>query len=238
MTKRIHVREPATIRLHWFNALSWGLLVASGLGIISGSYLRLVPAFWPELLQNLFGGNATLILSHVILGLVWMGVIVLFSLLRWRSTVWPFLRQVMTLTPRAILVDLYFMTVRLARLFGLMKNVPLPSQGRYNGAQRLLGTMIVICSVLIALSGVYMFFAPQWLPFAENDLYGSLFRWALVTHAAAVFLVLIGLIAHIYFAVIEEGEAMEGMKSGYLDAEFVRHHSPQWYEELKREGKA
>lgn len=235
--RRIHVRDAGTIRLHWFNALCWGLLVASGLGIISGDFMRLAPAFWPELLQNLFGGNAALVLGHAVLGLVWMSGIALFTLLRWRRTAAPFLREVLSLTPRAVLTDLRFMVVTLARLFGLMMHTALPPQGRYNGAQRLLGTLIVVCSVLIGLSGLYLFFAPQVFSFADAPLYGALFRWALVLHAAAVFLVLIGLVAHIYFAVVEERESLESMKSGYIDAEFVRHHSPLWYEQLKREGR-
>ena len=235
--RMIRVRDLWTIRLHWFNAAAWGLLVVSGLGIISGAELRLAPAFWPTLMQNLFGGNTVLIPSHVAIGILWVLGIGLFTVVRWRTVAWPFLRDVMTLMPRGIIADLHFMIVVLARLFGLMKATPLPPQGHYNGAQRLLGTMIVFASVAIALTGMYLFLAPKVIAFGDAPLAGALFRWALVIHAAAVFLVLIGLIAHIYFAVIEERDALEGMKTGYASADFIEHHSPLWYEQLKRDGK-
>lgn len=234
---KILVRDSWTIRLHWFNALCWLILTGSGLGIISGENLRLAPAFWPEFLQNLFGGNANLVLFHIAVGITWVAGIALFVLLRWKSVVWPFLTQVLVLTPGAALRDTWAMIVILAHLFGLMKNTPIPPQGRYNGAQRLLGTLIIFASLGIAASGMYLYFGPGLFDFAATPIFGALFRWALVLHAAAVFLVLIGLVAHIYFAVVEERESLETMKTGYASVDFIKHHNPLWYEELKRRGR-
>lgn len=235
--RMVLVRDLWTIRLHWFNAVCWALLVASGLAVISGDSLRLAPAFWASFVQNLVGGNAVVITGHGLVGLAWVIGIALFVLVRWRGVVKPFLRGVLSLTPGRVLNDLRFTVVTLARLFGLMKKVELEPQGRYNGAQRLLGTMIILASVVIAVSGLYLFFAPKLFSFAASPLFGALFRTALLVHAAAVFLVLIGLVAHIYFAVVEERESLEGMKSGYASVEFIHHHNPLWYEQLKREGK-
>ncbi len=235
--RMIMVRDLWTIRLHWFNAFGWALLVASGLGIISGDSLRLAPAFWPEFLQGLFGGNAALITGHAVVGLVWVAGIALFVALRWRTVVVPFLREVLSITPWAVIDDMRFMGITLAKLFGFMKDAKLAPQGRYNGAQRLLGTLIIVASLAIAVSGLYLFFAPKLFSFAASPVFGFLFRTALLIHAAAVFLVLIGLVAHIYFAVVEERESLETMKSGYASVEFIHHHNPLWYEQLKREGK-
>lgn len=233
----ICVREKKTIYLHWFNAFCWLLLLASGFGIISGDFVRLAPAFWPEFMQGLFGGNENLVLAHIIVGLTWVGVFVLFILFNFNCVVFPFLKKVLVLTPMAVLKDTWSMVITLAHLFGLMKNTPVPPQGRYNGAQRLLGTMIIFCSLLIIVSGAYLFFGPQLLSFSENAFYGTIFRWALVAHAGSVFFVLIGLIAHIYFALVEERESLEAMKSGNCSVEFIKHHNALWYEELKQEGK-
>ncbi len=235
--RMILVRDLWTIRLHWFNALCWLVLVASGLGIISGDSLRLAPACWPEFLQGLFGGNTSLVLFHGVVGVIWAVGIGLFVLLRWRSVVLPFLKQVLVLTPMAAMRDLWAMTITLAHLFGLMKKTPIPPQGRYNGAQRLLGTLIIFASLAIAVTGGYLFFGPGLFDFAAGSGFGAAFRWALVLHAGAVFLVLIGLVAHIYFAVVEERESLETMKSGYASVDFIRHHNPLWYEELKRTGR-
>lgn len=234
---RIKVRGKGVIFIHWFNAVCWLLLVLTGFGIISGDFVRLAPAFWPEFMQGLFGGNDKLVLTHAIIGLIWAGVIGLFTLLRFRTVVLPFLKKVLVLTPGDALHDIWSMTVTLAHLFGLLKGIPVPPQGRYNGAQRLLGTMIIFCSLAIAVSGVYMFFGPQLFDFSATPVFGLIFRWFLVIHAAAVFLVLIGLVAHIYFAVVEERESLESMKTGYANLEFIKHHNALWYEELKRQGK-
>lgn len=129
------------------------------------------------------------------------------------------------------------MTITLAHLFGLLKDKKVPPQGRYNGAQRLLGTMIIACSLGIAATGLYLFLSPILLDFGSSAVFGALFRWALVIHVAAVLLVLLGLVAHIYFAVVEERESLETMKSGYAEVAFIQHHNPLWYEELKAEGK-
>jgi formate dehydrogenase subunit gamma len=233
----IRVRDLWTIRLHWFNACCWALLVASGFGIISGDTLRLAPAFWPGFLQDLFGGNAALVLTHALGGMVWFLAIALFVLLRWRTVVRPFLREVLSIAPRAVWDDLRFLGVTLGKLFGLMQDRQVEPQGRYNGAQRLLGTLIIFASLAIAATGLYLFLAPKLFAFGASPLFGALFRWALVLHAASVFLVLIGLVAHIYFAVVEERESLETMKSGYASVEFIHHHNPRWYEQLKREGK-
>ena len=149
----------------------------------------------------------------------------------------PFLKNVLVLTPKAAFNDLSSMTITLAHLFGLLKKVKVPPQGRYNGAQRLLGTMIIACSLGIAASGLYLFFAPMLFEFSSSALFGLLFRWALVIHLAGVLLVLLGLVAHIYFAVVEEPESLQTMKSGEAEIAFIKHHNPLWYEELKAEGK-
>jgi formate dehydrogenase subunit gamma len=228
---KVLARPKRVIVLHWFNAICWFLLTATGLGIIRGEAIRIVPGGWSEMMQNLVGGGANLVLIHSVAGLLWCGVILLFALLNWNSVALPFLKGVITLTPRKVMADFWEIIVFIARLFGRLKQVSLPKEGRYNGAQRLLSTMILACSAVIVVSGSAMFFS------AELALSAGLFRWALVAHAFCVGLVWFGLVAHVYFAMVEEPESMEGMKSGYLNAEFIQHHSPAWYAELKQQGK-
>lgn len=233
----IKVRTKDVIFIHWFNAFFWLVLVLTGFGIISGDFVRLAPAFWPSFMQNLLGGNHNVVLMHGIGGMVWAGVIAVYSVLNFKRVVMPFLKNVLVLTPQVAIRDLSSMTITLAHLFGLLKKYKVPPQGRYNGAQRLLGTMIVACSLGIAATGLYLFLAPMLLDFSSAAVLGALFRWALVIHVAAVLLVLVGLVAHIYFAVVEEPESLETMKSGEAEIAFIKHHNPLWYEELQREGK-
>lgn len=229
----IYSRPKRVIRLHWFNAICWLVLTLSGLGIIRGS-LRFMPAGYAEWLQNLVGGQFNLIVGHSLLGLLWAGVFALFVLFNWTSVVWPFLKKVLSITPMSVLRDLYEMVVDIARLFGLLKSVKLPPSGRYNGAQRLLGTMIIGSSMLIALTGTVMFVLFLLTPMVVD---GAVFRWALVAHAFFVGLVYIGLVAHIYYALIEEPESLRSMTDGYLEEDYVKRHCPAWYDELKKEGR-
>lgn len=232
-TGLIYSRPKRVIRLHWFNVAVWFTLTISGLGIIRGD-LRFMPEGYAEWMQNLFAGQFNLIVSHSVLGLTWMTVFVVFTLFNWNSIVFPFLKKVLSITPKAIYNDLIFMCVSIANLFGLMKNVKLPPAGRYNGAQRLLGTLILLSCVVIALSGTVMFVLFLLTPAAID---GVIFRWSLVAHAFFVGMVYIGLIAHLYYSLIEEPEVLRSMRDGYLDASYVKHHSPGWYNELQKQGK-
>jgi formate dehydrogenase subunit gamma len=229
----IYARPKKVIYLHWFNAACWFILTFSGLGIIRGD-MRFMPAGYAEWFQNLVGGQFNLITGHSILGLIWVAVFALFTLFNWHSIVWPFLKKVISITPANIIDDLISMVVGIANLFGLMKNVKLPPAGRYNGAQRLLGTMIILSSLGVAATGTIMFvlflLTPYFVP-------GVVFQWSLVAHGFLVGLVWFGLVAHIYYSVIEEPEALYGMRTGYLDKRYVKHHCPGWYAELERDGK-
>jgi len=140
----------------------------------------------------------------------------------------------LSITPRRVINDAWSMAIDISHLFGLFKNVKLPPAGRYNGAQRLLGTMILASGAMIMLTGTVMFIL---FIFTGLMVSGAVFQWSLVAHGFFVGLVWIGLVAHIYYSVIEMPQVLQGMKNGYLDPEFVKHHNPKWYEELKEQGK-
>lgn len=231
--RMVFSRSKKVIRLHWFNAGVWLLLTLSGLGIIGGD-LSFMPQSYSEAVQRMAGGQFNLITGHSILGLIWVGVFVLFTLFNWKEVVFPFLKQVLSLTPKAIIADGTQMIVDIGGLFGFFKAVKLPPAGRYNGAQRLLGTLILLSSAGIAVTGTVMFALFLFTPFVVD---GTIFQWSLVAHGFFVGLVYIGLIAHIYYSVIEEPEVLESMHSGYLEEDYIKHHSPGWYEQLKQEGK-
>ena len=232
--KRMVFSRPAkVIRLHWFNAMMWLLLTVSGLGIIRGN-VALMPQAYTDAVQGLAGGQFNLITGHSLLGLLWVGVFILFTLFNWNEVVCPFLKKILSITPRAVLADATQMVVDIGGLFGLFKSVRLPPAGRYNGAQRLLGTLILFSGVIIALSGMVMFALFLFTPLFVD---AALFQWSLVAHGLFVGLVYIGLVAHIYYSVVEEPEVLESMKSGYLEEDYIKHHSPGWYEELRQQGK-
>lgn len=231
--RKIKVRGADSIFLHWFNVLVWMAMLATGFGIISGAFVRLVPSAWPQFMQNLFGGNAMLASVHAWIGVAWAVVFVLYTAF-FTKRVFRFLGDVLVLTPWGAAKEAWSMVASLGHLFGL--RLPAPEAGRFNGAQRLLGTMIVLGSVGIAVSGLYLYFSPKLLDFSSNALFGAIFRWALTAHIGLVMLVLIGLVAHIYYALIEERWSLESMKSGMGDLDRIKHHNPKWYREMLEKG--
>lgn len=139
------------------------------------------------------------------------------------------------MTPWSAAVEAWSMLASLAHLFGI--KLPAKEAGRFNGAQKLLGTMIVLGSLGIGASGLYLAFSPLIFDFASNALFGQVFHWALLVHISLVMLVLIGLVAHIYYALVEERWAMQSMKTGETEISRIKHHNPKWYRELVRDGK-
>ena len=232
-SRMVKVRGSDSIFLHWFNVTVWVTMLATGFGIVSGAMVRLVPAAWPEFMQNLFGGNALLASVHAWIGIVWIAVFAFYTVFA-LPRVLSFLKQVLVLTPKAAFQDMWSMTAALGHLFGI--KMTMPEAGRFNGAQRLLGTMIIFGSVGIAASGLYLYFSPKVLDFASNEVFGMIFRWALTLHITLVMLVLVGLVAHIYFALVEERWSLESMKSGMADLDRIKHHNPKWYRELVEKG--
>lgn len=232
--KMIKVRDADSIFLHWFNVFVWITMLATGFGIISGGFVRLVPKFWPEFIQGLLGGNATLASIHVWLGVAWIVVFAIYTVLA-MPRVWRFLKNVLVLTPWSAAIEAWSMFASLAHLFGI--RLPAKEAGRFNGAQKLLGTMIVLGSAGIAASGLYLAFSPLVFDFASNTLFGLLFHWALLAHISLVLLVLIGLVAHIYYALVEERWAIQSMKTGETEIARIKHHNPKWYRELIEDGK-
>jgi formate dehydrogenase subunit gamma len=171
--QNITVRPRKAIIIHWFNAFCWMLLTISGLGIVRGD-MRFMPQGFAEWLQNLVYGQFNLIVGHSVLGIIWTVVLLLFTLANWREVIWPFLQKVLTLTPATIIADSKFMVITIANLFGRLKHISLPPANRYNGAQRLLGTMIIASSLIIIATGITMFFL---FIFTQLMVDGVIFRW-------------------------------------------------------------
>ena len=232
-SRKVFARGKESILMHWFNVVCWFVLTFSGLGIIRGD-LRFMPKGYAEWMQNAVGGQFVLIVGHSLLGLLWAGAFVVFTAMNWNRVVVPFLREVLSITPRAVLRDLREMVIIIARLFGLMRNAHVPPAVRYNGAQRLLGTMILLSAAAIAFTGTVMFYLFLFTPVFVS---GIVFRWSLLVHAFFVGFVYIGLMAHLYYSLIEDPGSLDAMLSGYLDVEYIRHHNPGWYAELKEQGK-
>ena len=111
----------------------------------------------------------------------------------------------------------------------------LPPQGFYNAGQKLAAVAAVLCSVGLALSGLFLAALALHLvaPGSEDAA-----QWALFIHLLCAGVMAVVLPIHIYMAAFAPGEgpALRSMFSGFIPVTFIRHHNPLWYEQLVRKG--
>ena len=101
----------------------------------------------------------------------------------------------------------------------------LPPQGFYNAGQKLAAVAAVLCSVGLALSGLFLAALALHLvaPGSEDAA-----QWALFIHLLCAGVMAVVLPIHIYMAAFAPGEgpALRSMFSGFIPVTFIRHHNP------------
>jgi len=204
--------------LHWFNLLSWIVLLFTGTALISAESFALFGQDFPRWVREHLGGADALILAHVVWGLVWAAVIVPLFLLFKRGGI-EALREILLTRD-----DLQWILRKPFDMLGVGKK-PLPPQDKYNAGQKVFALSALAGTATIILTGLVMTFhiGPTWVVAA-----------AVLLHKLAVAFALLGLALHVTMAVIvsEERPALWSMITGYVDREHAEHHSDKWVREL------
>lgn len=234
-----------SIFLHWFNAVSWMFLLATGIGLINNPDLQPVGMWWPNLMGVLFGSGENLLQAHVIGGIIWSGVFLIYASFRIKQ-VGQFLKEIFSYSPVRDFMWLVKkgiqMTLGTRALESLAQVLEkrgarpeiaaprIPDQGFYNVGQKLFAVPSVLGGVVIAVTGFIM---------ALSNVYftnTAIVRWAILVHFVTVGLVFAGLLIHIYMASIAAGErpAFISMFTGNVPEDYAKHHHRLWYEEIKR----
>jgi formate dehydrogenase gamma subunit len=200
--------------LHWFNAASWVLLLATGVGLMSASSFAFFGEAFPALMSRLFGGAASLIRFHVVWGLAWAGAIVpLF--LAWKGGPRHVLEEV-----RLTRDDLTWLAVKPLAMAGLRRQ-PLPPQDKYNAGQKVFAIFVLLATTAIIASGLVM-----TLHLGSPGAVAA----AILIHKLSIALVVAGLAIHVTMAAViaDERPALKSMITGRIDSRHARHHSPKW----------
>jgi formate dehydrogenase subunit gamma len=217
--------------MHWFNAVCWGVLLITGIGLVDNPVLQPLGMWWVHVTQDLFGGGAQLLQVHIVCGAIWSIGFLLYGVIFLRSTL-AFVREILTVSLRRDLLWLIkkplSMTVgpKIMGRFGMRPKIP--DQGFYNVGQKLFAIPALFGGMLIAVTGWIMTFSKQ-------DLTGvDMVQWSILIHFITVGLVFAGLLIHIYMAAVAKGElpALISMFTGKVPADYAEHHHRFWYEEV------
>ena len=227
--------ERSAIFMHWFNAVCWLLLLATGLGLINNPVLSPVGTGWPEFLSGLFNGGHHLLYTHVTIGVIWSLGFLIYILRNPNQHLIRFLKEMFTISPARDLSWLVKKGVTMTLGKGILEKLKIdpqiPDQGFYNVGQKLFAIPSVIGGAVIVATGIIMILSKFF------TIAVWLVQWSILLHFIAVGLIFAGLLIHIYMAAIapEERPAFWSMFNGSVPEEYAKHHHALWYNTTKPE---
>jgi formate dehydrogenase subunit gamma len=197
------VRYKASDRVnHWLVALLFVLAAISGLALFHPSMFFLTGI--------LGGGQLTRILHPFIGAIMFVSFVILYfrfwhhNILSKNDRQW--LKQI-----GDVLND---------------REEKLPEVGRYNGGQKLVFWLMTITMLLLVVSGLAF-----WRPYFAHMFAMDTVRLAAVVHAGAAWVLIIGIIVHVYASIWVKG-TIKGMWTGIVSSAWARKHHPGWYKEI------
>jgi formate dehydrogenase subunit gamma len=186
---------------HWITAITFVLLALSGLAMFHPAM------FW---LSALFGGGQWTRILHPFVGLVMFVSFLILAMRFWHHNYldrndWQWMRQM-----NDVLAN---------------REEKLPEVGRYNAGQKLLFFVMVVCLVLLLLSGIVI-----WRAYFSFYFPIGIVRAAALVHAITAFVLIVGIIVHIYAALWVKG-SVGAMVRGTVTLGWARKHHPRWFRE-------
>ena len=186
---------------HWITAITFVLLALSGLAMFHPSL------FW---LSSLFGGGQWTRILHPFVGLVMFVSFLLLAMRFWRHN---------------LLDDSDIQWLRQFDDVLANREENLPEVGRYNAGQKLLFFVMAACLILLLLSGIVI-----WRRYFSAYFPIGVIRLAAVVHALAAFVLIVGIVVHIYAALWIKG-SISAMVRGTVTLGWARKHHPRWFRE-------
>jgi formate dehydrogenase subunit gamma len=187
---------------HWITAITFVLLALSGLAMFH-------PAMsW---LYALLGGGQWTRILHPFIGCVMFLSFLILALRFWHHN---YLDK----------SDLQWMR----QINDVLNNreEKLPAIGKYNAGQKLLFFTMVICLLALLASGVVI-----WRRYFSIYFPIGIIRLAAVVHAAAAFVLIVGIVVHIYAALWIKG-SIGAMTRGTVTLGWAKKHHPRWFKEM------
>lgn len=217
--------------MHWFNTVCWGVLLATGLGLVDNPALQPLGMWWVDFMHTVFGGGAQLLRVHIVWGAIWSIGFLLYGIVFFRSTTFVFVKEILTVSLKRDLLWLIkkplSMTIGTKMMMRLGMTPEIPDQGFYNVGQKLFAIPALFGGMIIAATGWIMTFSKEDLTSVDTV------QWSILIHFVTVGLVFAGLLIHIYMAAIAKGElpALISMFTGKVPADYAKHHHRFWFDE-------
>ncbi|MBZ5549026.1 MAG: cytochrome b/b6 domain-containing protein [Acidobacteriia bacterium] len=220
--RQIKKHHVAIVLLHWFNATSWLLELATGAGLIVAPAYRFAPVWYLQMMEGMFGSRANMLRFHLAVGLTWITVFLVYAIFGFRNYLHTEVLQHEVALDHD---DLSWLRVRTLHLLGRSDEL-LPPQGAYNAGQKLFALLVYVSIPVIMLTGLIMAF--HWFGTA-------IVAWAMVIHFLAVGMVVSGLMIHVYMGAVfpEEKPAFYSMITGMVDELYAYRYHFKWWREVK-----
>ena len=187
---------------HWIVAICFVLAALSGLSMFHPSMF---------FFADLFGGGPWARILHPFIGVVMM---VFFCVIA--SKFWDLNKM----------TDADRQWMKQVKDVMMNREKDLPEIGKYNAGQKYMFWTMVVCMTLLLITGVIM-----WRPYFAHAFSVDLVRVAVVVHAVAAVVMVIGIIVHVYAAIWVKG-TMRAMIRGDVSEAWAKHHHPGWYREV------
>lgn len=187
---------------HWIVAIAFVLAALSGLALFH-------PAFF--FLTNLFGGGPWTRILHPFIGVVMFLFFIAMAARFWRFN-------------HITAADRQWM--RRIKDVLCNRDENLPELGKYNAGQKILFWTMVVSIPVLLLTGIVI-----WQPWFAPYFPIWLLRAAVVIHALAAWIMILGIIVHVYAAIWVKG-TVRAMTRGTVTEAWAKHHHRAWYREM------
>ncbi|NYT66415.1 formate dehydrogenase subunit gamma [Alcaligenaceae bacterium] len=189
---------------HWIIALTFILLTLSGLALFHPAF------YW---MSNLLGGGTWTRILHPFVGVLMFVCFFVFAARMFchnlmSSSDWTWLAR-----------------------FGDVLNKryeKVPDAGRYNGGQKLLFFLMILCMLVLLLSGVVM-----WREYFSFYFPIELIRLASLLHAVSAFVLICGIIVHIYAGIWVKG-SVKAMTRGTVTPGWAWKYHRNWFRKVRK----
>jgi len=197
---------PAERANHWLTAITFILLALSGLALFHPAL------FW---FSQFFGGPVWTRILHPYIGVVMFLSFAGLALKFWHHNL-------------ISTNDVEW----LKRIGDVIRNREdrLPEVDRYNAGQKLLFWTMIVTIPTLLVTGIII-----WRPWFAGYFPIDAVRLAVLLHAVCAFVMIFGIIVHIYAAIWIRG-TVGAMVRGAVTRAWARKHHPGWYKRIEQGG--